>query len=181
MNSEQREYKEDHTIVEPENSLPEMTLDDLPESLREAAGKLGWTSLMPVQAKAIPYIMAKRDLMIQSRTGSGKTGAFALPIVERIDPGLAECQALVLVPTRELAKQVAQEAEVLGGSKGIRTVPVYGGVGYGPQIEGFKKGAHIVVGTPGRVLDHLLKRSTVWRSWFSTRQTGCCRWGFIPT
>ncbi|VAX16653.1 Cold-shock DEAD-box protein A [hydrothermal vent metagenome] len=159
MNSEQREYKEDHTVVEPEDSLPEMTLDDLPESLREAAGKLGWTSLMPVQAKAIPYIIAKRDLMIQSRTGSGKTGAFILPIVERIDPGLAECQALVLVPTRELAKQVAHEAEVLGGAKGIRTVPVYGGVGYGPQIEGFKKGAHIVVGTPGRVLDHLLKRS----------------------
>ncbi|HEB72123.1 MAG TPA: DEAD/DEAH box helicase [Nitrospirae bacterium] len=159
MNSANRGYKEDHTVMEPVNSLPEMTLDDLPESLREAAGKLGWTSLMPVQAKAIPYIMAKRDLMIQSRTGSGKTGAFALPIVERIDPGLAECQALVLVPTRELAKQVAHEAEVLGSSKGIRTVPVYGGVGYGPQIEGFKKGAHIVVGTPGRVLDHLLKRS----------------------
>lgn len=159
MSSEESANSSGESVVEPENSLPEMTFDDLPENLRQAAGDLGWTKLMPVQAKAIPYVLAKRDLMIQSRTGSGKTGAFVLPIVDRIDPNIAECQALILVPTRELAMQVSKDAEVLGKVKGIRTVPVYGGVGYGPQIEGFKKGAHIVVGTPGRVLDHLLKRT----------------------
>jgi len=76
----ERENNGEEHIVEPENALPEMTMTDLPAPLREAAGRVGWTTLMPVQAKAIPYIMARRDLMIQSRTGSGKTGAFILPI-----------------------------------------------------------------------------------------------------
>jgi ATP-dependent RNA helicase DeaD len=97
--------------------------------------------------------------MVQSRTGSGKTGAFVLPLLEIVDPSVNACQALILTPTRELARQVATEAEMLSGPGGPRVVSVYGGVAYGPQIEGFKKGAHIVVGTPGRVLDHLLKRS----------------------
>jgi ATP-dependent RNA helicase DeaD len=114
---------------------------------------------MPVQAKAIPYLMAGRDLMIQSRTGSGKTGAFLLSILERIDLKRGTCQALVLVPTRELARQVAQEAETLAGDAGMRTAVVYGGVAYGPQLSAFRKGAHLVVGTPGRILDHLLKRN----------------------
>lgn len=144
-------------VVEPENALPEIRLEDLSPRLREAATRAGWPGLMPVQAKAIPYVLAKRDLMIQSRTGSGKTGAFILPILERLDAGKATCQALVLVPTRELALQVSKEAELLAGPEGIRTVTVYGGSAYGPQIEGFKKGAHLVVGTPGRILDHLLK------------------------
>lgn len=114
---------------------------------------------MPVQARAIPYLLAKRDMIIQARTGSGKTGAFLLPMLERLDPKRDECQALVLVPTRELARQVSQEAEILCGPAGLRTAAVYGGVGYGPQIAALKAGAHIVVGTPGRVLDHLLKRN----------------------
>ena len=114
---------------------------------------------MPVQARTIPYLLAKRDMMIQARTGSGKTGAFLLPMLERLDPKRDECQALILVPTRELARQVAHEAEILCGEAGLRTAPVYGGVGYGPQIAALKVGAHIVVGTPGRVLDHLLKRN----------------------
>ncbi|MFH1942646.1 MAG: DEAD/DEAH box helicase [bacterium] len=97
--------------------------------------------------------------MIQARTGSGKTGAFLLPMLERLDPAKPHCQALILVPTRELAKQVDQEAETLCGKAGFRTVAVYGGVGYRPQIDAFNKGAHIVVGTPGRVLDHLLKET----------------------
>jgi len=120
---------------------------------------MGWTSLMPVQARAIPYMMAKRDIMVQSRTGSGKTGAYVMPILDRIDVSHQTCQALVLVPTRELARQVTKEAENLAGQAGVRTVPVYGGAAYGPQLEAFKKGAHLVVGTPGRILDHLLKRS----------------------
>jgi ATP-dependent RNA helicase DeaD len=139
--------------------LPEVALQDLPQDLQEAAARAGWKTLMPVQAKAIPYLMAGRDLMIQSRTGSGKTGAFLLSILERIDLKRGTCQALVLVPTRELARQVAEEAERLAGDAGMRTAVVYGGVAYGPQLSAFRKGAHLVVGTPGRILDHLLKRN----------------------
>ncbi len=142
-----------------ENTVPEITLEQLPPRLREAAARAGWTTLMPVQAKAIPYLLAERDMMIQSRTGSGKTGAFILPILNRIDPKRNECQALVLVPTRELARQVAQEAEMLCGDSGARTAAVYGGVHYGPQLDALRQGAHLVVGTPGRVLDHLLRRT----------------------
>ena len=149
----------DETMEEPENALPEATFAELPESMQAAAKRAGWTALMPVQAKSIPYILEKRDLMVQSRTGSGKTGAFMLPIIERIDPERSECQALILAPTRELAKQVEDEAGRLAGDSGVRTVAVYGGVGYGPQLDAFKKGAHIVVGTPGRVLDHLIQRN----------------------
>ena len=156
--TEMKSHKDKH-IVEPKNALPEIEIAKLPHKLQKAAARVGWVKLMPVQAKAIPYILSQRDLMVQSRTGSGKTGAFILPILGRINPGRNVCQALVLVPTRELAKQVSQEAEVLGGNTGIRTVSVYGGVAYGPQIDGFRKGAHLVIGTPGRVLDHLLKRS----------------------
>ena len=146
-------------VVEPDNALPSLTLDELPQGLQDAARRAGWTKLMPVQAKAIPYLLAGRDLMIQSRTGSGKTGAFLLPILDRIDPADKRCQALILVPTRELARQVVHESEVLAGERGIETIAVYGGVGYGPQLEAFERGAPLVVGTPGRVLDHLLKRN----------------------
>ncbi len=142
---------------DPSNPLPEVTLEALPERLRTAAGHAGWTSLMPVQARAIPYLIAKRDMMIQARTGSGKTGAFLLPLLERLDVKQDECQTVVLVPTRELARQVWEEAQVLCGGSGLRAAAVYGGVGYKPQIDALRKGAHIVIGTPGRVLDHLLK------------------------
>ena len=147
------------TPTELKNPLPEITFETLPKPLQEAAQRSGWNSLMPVQARAIPYLLAKRDMMVQARTGSGKTGAFLLPMLERLDANRNECQALILVPTRELAKQVSQEASTLCGEAGLRNVAVYGGVGYGPQINALKKGAHIVVGTPGRVLDHLLKRN----------------------
>ncbi|MBI4769158.1 MAG: DEAD/DEAH box helicase [Chloroflexi bacterium] len=146
-------------LIQPENPLPPVNLADLPAPLRAAAARAGWSELMPVQSRAIPYLLASRDLMIQARTGSGKTGAFVLPILHRIDPARATCQALVLLPTRELARQVAGEAGLLGGEMGVRVAAVYGGVGYGPQIEAFRAGAHLVVGTPGRVLDHLLKRT----------------------
>lgn len=146
-------------IVEPADRLAEIRLEDLPVKLRQAAARAGWTSLMPVQAKAIPYIVARRDLMIQSRTGSGKTGAFVLPILERTDVSRATCQSLVLVPTRELAQQVTRDAKTLAGDEGVRVAAVYGGVAYGPQFEALRAGAHVVVGTPGRILDHLLKRT----------------------
>jgi ATP-dependent RNA helicase DeaD len=127
--------------------------------MQDAAAKAGWATLMPVQSAAMPYLLAGRDMMIQARTGSGKTGAFILPMLDRLKANRNNCQALILVPTRELARQVWQEAEMLCAGSGLRTVAVYGGVGYGPQTEALKQGAHIVVGTPGRVLDHLLKRT----------------------
>lgn len=146
-------------ISEPENALPPISFEQLPPALQAAASRAGWTTLTPVQSKAIPYLRARRDLMIQARTGSGKTGAFVLPIIERVDFSLNACQALVLVPTRELAQQVSADAIELAGAEGLRTVAVYGGASYRPQLEGFKAGAHLVVGTPGRLLDHLLKRN----------------------
>lgn len=144
---------------EPLPDLPEATLDDLPERLRPGIARAGWNALMPVQARAIPYLFAQRDMMIQSRTGSGKTGAYLLPILEMVNPLQPTTQALILVPTRELAVQVAAEAEILATGTDVRTVAVYGGVGYREQLAAFQAGAHIVVGTPGRVLDHLLRRS----------------------
>lgn len=146
-------------LIEPDDALPEITLAELPESLQAAVAKAQWNKLMPVQAKAIPYLLASRDIMVQSRTGSGKTGAFLLPILTRIHTKYDSCQALVLVPTRELAQQVAKEAEILGAGSGVRSVAVYGGVKYGPQLDALKKGAHLVIGTPGRILDHLLRRT----------------------
>jgi ATP-dependent RNA helicase DeaD len=139
--------------------LPAAALADLPEKLREGAALAGWNELMPVQAKAIPYLFSQRDMMIQSRTGSGKTGAYLMPILEMINPYKAATQALVMVPTRELALQVFNEAAILGQPTGVRSIAVYGGVGYQGQLDAFKAGAHLVIGTPGRVLDHLLRRS----------------------
>ncbi len=149
----------EETPQEEEKTLPEITFAELPERIKTAASNAGWDSLMPVQQKAIPYLMAQKDVMIQARTGSGKTGAFLLPMIERLRPNKKYCQALILVPTRELAKQVEKEAQTLCRDSGLETVAVYGGVGYGEQIAAFKRGAQIVVGTPGRVLDHLIKRS----------------------
>lgn len=147
------------TIIEPENALPPISIPELPAKLQQAVARVGWTSLTPVQERGIPYMRAGRDMMVQARTGSGKTGAFILPLIERISVDKPECQALILVPTRELARQVADEALRLTGEDGLRVVTVYGGTSYKPQIDGFKAGAHLVVGTPGRVLDHLIKRN----------------------
>ncbi|MHC4340748.1 MAG: DEAD/DEAH box helicase [Planctomycetota bacterium] len=144
---------------EPAKDLPPVSLEELSPRMREAAGRAGWTELMPVQARGIPYLIKSRDVMIQSRTGSGKTGAFVLPILDRIDLERKACQALVLVPTRELARQVEKDAALLAGKAGVRTIAVYGGVRYGGQLKAFKEGAHLVVGTPGRILDHLIRRS----------------------
>ncbi len=140
-------------------ALPGITLEQLSEPIAAGLKRAGWAELMPVQARTIPYLLAGRDIMVQSRTGSGKTAAFVLPMLERLDLQKAETQALVLVPTRELAKQVSEEAKMLFGESGLRVAAVYGGVGYGSQIDAFREGAHLVVGTPGRILDHLLKRS----------------------
>lgn len=150
---------QENELTEPTDSLPPVSLTDLPEIMQAAVARAGWTGLTPVQTRAIPYMQARRDLMVQARTGSGKTGAFILPILERVDTNRNNCQVLVLVPTRELARQVSEEAKLLAGEIGMRVVSVYGGTSYKPQIEAFKRGAHLVVGTPGRVLDHLIRRN----------------------
>jgi ATP-dependent RNA helicase DeaD len=128
---------------------------DLPDDVLAGIGDLGWHDPMPVQERVIPLMRAGRDLIVQARTGSGKTGAFGLPIACEIDPARAEPQALVLAPTRELASQVAAEIAAMGKHRGLRTLPIYGGVGYAAQIDGLRQGAHVIVGTPGRLLDHL--------------------------
>jgi len=151
--------EEFETLIEPEASLPEISLEDLPEPLRQAVARAGWPGLMPVQAKSLPYLLTGQDLMVQSRTGSGKTGAFLLPIFNLLDLNVHQTQALILCPTRELAKQVAMEAEMLFEGTELRVATVYGGVGYGPQTDALRAGAHLVVGTPGRILDHLLRRN----------------------
>ena len=143
----------------PSNPLPNITLEMLPVNLQQATARAGWTSLVDVQARTIPYLLAGRNMMIQARTGSGKTGVFLLPMLARLDTARPVCQALILVPTRELARQVWMEAEKICADTGLHTVAVYGGVGYGAQTSALKGGAQIVVGTPGRVLDHLLKRT----------------------
>ena len=134
-----------------------ISMEELPSVLRTASLCMNWTELMPVQSQTIPYMLDGLDVMVQSRTGSGKTGAFLLPILHRIEPDLGAPQALVLVPTRELAVQVTREAEELGRECGVRPVSIYGGVGYKPQIQGLESGSQLVIGTPGRILDHLLK------------------------
>ncbi len=146
-------------LLEPENPLPDYTIDQLPAEMREALESMGWTSLMAVQAKSIPYLMDNRDMIIQSRTGSGKTGAFLIPLLLRLDPARRYPQALILVPTRELAGQVYNEFLSVSKGMGLSGVLVYGGVGYGAQLQALRDGAQVIVGTPGRVLDHIGRRS----------------------
>jgi ATP-dependent RNA helicase DeaD len=155
----EEENKNEAITAESRNGFAEISMKDLTARMREACVRAGWNSLTPVQAKAIPYLLADRDVMVQSRTGSGKTGAYLLPIIEKIDFKKEVTQALVLAPTRELALQVSREAQRLSEGTDLRTAVVYGGVGYGTQLEAFRSGAHLVVGTPGRILDHLLNNN----------------------
>ena len=112
-----------------------------------------------IQVQAIPIMLEGRDIIGQAHTGSGKTLAFGLPIVETCDPDSNETQALVLCPTRELAQQVGGVLAQLGKPAGFSVATVYGGVGYGPQMDALQAGPQIVVGTPGRILDHLQRRT----------------------
>ena len=151
------EEKEAEKIVQPKNALPEANWESLPDLLREFAKKAGWSSLMPVQALSIPYVLAKRDLMVQSKTGSGKTGAYLLPSLSLINPESRDAQVLIIVPTRELALQVVEEAEKMCRDTMLTAVAVYGGTGYHAQQQALEKGAQVLVGTPGRLLDFLMR------------------------
>lgn len=128
----------------------------LGDDLVEVLGRLGYEAPTPIQEAAVPALLAGRDVVGLAQTGTGKTAAFALPILEKIDPERASTQALVLAPTRELALQVCEAmTSYTPRSRRIRVLPVYGGQGYGAQLAGLERGAHVVVGTPGRVMDHL--------------------------
>jgi len=128
---------------------------ELSEDIQASIRDLGWKDPMPVQSKTLPLMRKGGDLIVQARTGSGKTGAFGIPIVEAIDVDDHSIQAMILLPTRELALQVAEEVAALGKHRGVDCLPIYGGVGYGPQVEGLERGVHVIIGTPGRILDHL--------------------------
>lgn len=140
--------------------MQKKTFEDLelsPEILK-AVKAMGFEEASPIQSAAIPVLRAGGDVIGQSQTGSGKTAAFAIPSIEKVDPKLSATQILILCPTRELAVQVAEEtARLASFKKGVRELPIYGGQSYERQFRGLKKGAHIVIGTPGRVLDHLEK------------------------
>lgn len=121
---------------------------------------LGYETPTPIQARAIPELLAGRDVVGLAQTGTGKTAAFALPMLDGIDPDRSETQALIMAPTRELALQVADAVTSYAAQlPGIRVLPVYGGQGYAAQVRGLERGAHVVVGTPGRVIDHLERGS----------------------
>ncbi len=144
-------------LFEPANPLPDFSFEHLPEPMRQRVAELGWTEPTPVQRKAIPYLLARRDIIVQARTGSGKTAAYLLPILQNIVPENLWCQALILAPTRELARQVHEVVTALTAGTPIRTAIIYGGVKYGGQVKDLKDGAQIVVGTPGRILDHVYR------------------------
>jgi ATP-dependent RNA helicase DeaD len=119
---------------------------------------LGYETPSPIQAATIPTLLAGRDVVGMAQTGTGKTAAFALPVLERLDVSQKTPQALVLAPTRELALQVCEAFESYASKmKGVHVLPVYGGQGYGVQLSALRRGVHVIVGTPGRIMDHLAK------------------------
>jgi len=134
---------------------------DLIAPVQQAIETAGYVQPSPIQMEAIPHILAGLDVIGQAETGSGKTAAFALPLLSRIDVALASPQVLVLTPTRELALQVAESFKGYSQGMGeVRVTAIYGGAGYEPQLQALEYGMHIVVGTPGRVMDHM-RRGTL--------------------
>ena len=128
----------------------------LPEPLLAALSDVGYESPSPIQAATIPALLAGRDVLGTAQTGTGKTAAFALPVLAKLDMSRPRPQALVLAPTRELAIQVAEAFQRYATRiPGFHVLPIYGGQGYGPQLQALRRGVQVVVGTPGRVIDHL--------------------------
>ena len=128
---------------------------EIDADIARAIDDLGYMTPTPVQQRAIPILQRGRDLLAQAQTGTGKTAAFAIPILERVTPGAKRPQALVVVPTRELAVQVTREFGGLGKYRHSREVAIYGGVSYSPQDRALQRGVGVVIGTPGRLLDHI--------------------------
>ncbi|GAA2779756.1 DEAD/DEAH box helicase [Saccharopolyspora taberi] len=133
---------------------------DLDPRVLKVLAEIGYESPSPIQAQTIPPLLEGHDVMGLAQTGTGKTAAFALPILTRLDLDAKTPQALVLAPTRELAIQVSEAFQRYAAHlPGFHVLPIYGGQSYGPQLAGLKRGAHVVVGTPGRIIDHLNKGS----------------------
>lgn len=133
---------------------------NLSEEVQRGIKDMGFEEMSPIQSQAIPVILEGRDIIGQAQTGTGKTAAFGIPIVEKCNPEEKHVQALVLCPTRELSIQVAEEIARLGKyKKGITVLPIYGGQPIDRQIKALKKGVNIVIGTPGRVLDHIRRKT----------------------
>jgi ATP-dependent RNA helicase DeaD len=134
-------------------SFDDMTLS---APLIKALKDVGYETPSPIQAETIPLIMAGKDLVGQAQTGTGKTAAFALPLLNRINLKKKLPQVLVLAPTRELAIQVAEAFQTYAKHiNGFHVLPIYGGQDYNIQLKPLKRGVHVVVGTPGRVMDHM--------------------------
>lgn len=132
----------------------------LSKEIYQAVLDMGFEEATPIQSQAIPLVKAGKDIIGQSQTGTGKTAAFGIPCLERIDPDDRRLQALILCPTRELAIQVSEEfRKLLKYKDNIRVVPIYGGQPIDRQILALKKGAQVVIGTPGRVMDHMRRRT----------------------
>lgn len=147
-------------VESPKDERPTFDCIPLSPEVRSAVSELGYVHPTPVQQAVFESAGRGKDLVVQARTGTGKTAAFGLPLVDRlVRRKVKAVQALVLCPTRELALQVTRELEALGKNSGISVLPVYGGAPMVRQIEGLKEGAQILVGTPGRVLDHLRRKT----------------------
>jgi ATP-dependent RNA helicase DeaD len=144
-------------VTQASNSFSDL---GLPDTLLRSISELGYEHASPIQEQAIPAIMRGRDVLGQAQTGTGKTAAFALPVLAQIDPKNANTQVLVLAPTRELAIQVTEAFESYSKYlSGVNVLSIYGGQAYGIQLKQLKRGAQIVVGTPGRVMDHMRRGS----------------------
>jgi ATP-dependent RNA helicase DeaD len=132
----------------------------LPEPIQKAISDSGYTTPSPIQAQAIPSILEGKDLVGLAQTGTGKTAAFSLPLLARLKPGVGHTQAIILAPTRELAMQVCEAIKTYAKYlPKLSVLPIYGGASYKAQLDGLRNGADIVVGTPGRVIDHLNRKS----------------------
>ncbi|MBL4670625.1 MAG: DEAD/DEAH box helicase [Arenicella sp.] len=143
----------------PETSINFTDLN-LPEPILQAVADQGYEQPSPIQAEAIPPLLEGRDLLGQAQTGTGKTAAFALPLLANIDPNNRAPQLLILAPTRELAIQVAEACQQYAKHiKGINVLPIYGGQSYTIQLKQLNRGAQVVVGTPGRVMDHMRRKT----------------------
>ena len=141
--------------------MESLTFKDLglSKSIERAVEDMGFEEATPIQAQAIPYVLEGRDVIGQAQTGTGKTAAFGIPALELLDSSSKKVQVIVLCPTRELANQVAEELSKLARYQKSKILPIYGGQPIDRQIKALRKGVHIVIGTPGRVMDHIQRRT----------------------
>ena len=131
-----------------------------PDILR-AVHEMGFEVMTPIQEQSVPVLLEGKDIIGQAQTGTGKTAAFAIPMIQKINPEIKRPQGIILCPTRELAMQAAEEIRRLSKYMyGVKVLPVYGGQDIGKQIRALSQGVQIIVGTPGRVMDHL-RRHTI--------------------